>query len=150
MTAMGMMTMNEPRILPGCTTLPPMKPATNGRHGPTIGAANDGKAGDKQKAKRKTGDRFAVLNAFIDFTMGELDRGEIVVWMILFRDTRDGVAGTSQTDISRRAGMTVRGTQKALAKLVNKGLVKIVRQGRIGKGPSTYRIRALPPDRLTN
>jgi hypothetical protein len=145
-----MMTMNEPRILPGCTVLPPMKPATNGRHGPTIGEPADSKSGDKNKAKKKTGDRFAVLNAFIDFTAGELDRGELTTWLILFRDTRDGVAKTSQGDIARRAGMSARGVRKAIGKLIGKGLVKIVVQGRIGKGPSTYRIRPLPPDRLGN
>ena len=140
--------MSEPRILPGCTVLPPMQPATNGRHGSPIGDQADGK--QKTKAKKKTGDRFAVLNAFIDFTLGELDRGEIVVWLILFRDTRDGLAQVSQVSIARRAGMTVRGVQKALGRLIDKGLVKIVRQGRVGKGASSYRIRPLPPDRLTN
>lgn len=139
---------NEPRILPGCAVLPPMKPATNGKASSTNGDQTDGKA--KSQAKRKSGDRFAVLNAFVDFTMGDLDRGEIAVWMILFRDTRDGTAATSQVDIARRAGMTVRGVQKALAKLIDKGLAKIVRQGRIGKGASSYRIRPLPPDRLAN
>ncbi|MGH7192267.1 MAG: hypothetical protein ACREJM_01895 [Candidatus Saccharimonadales bacterium] len=142
--------MNEARILPGCTTLPPMKPATNGRHAPTTGAANDGKTGGKSNAKRKTGDRFAVLNAFIDFTMGELDRGEIAVWLTLFRDTRDGVAQVSQVSIARRAGMGRRGVQKVLAKLVNKGLVKIVLKGRMGKGASRYRIRSIPPERLAH
>jgi hypothetical protein len=144
------MTFENPRILPGCATLPPMKPATNGGAGSPIGAATDSKAGDKSKAKKKSGNRFATLNTFIDFSMGDLDRGEIVVWLILYRDTRDGVAATSQGSIAKRAGMTTRGVQKALGRLIDKGLVKIVVQGRIGKGASSYRIRALPPDRLTN
>lgn len=148
MTAMGMMTMNEPRILPGCTTLPPMKPATNGRHGPTIGAANDGKAGDKQKAKRKTGDRFAVLNAFIDFTMGDIDRAEMAVWFALYRDTKpDGLARTSQADLARRAGTTDRTVRRAIASLERRQLLKIVHRGGLQKGTSTYRIFPLtkPP-----
>lgn len=120
--------MSGPQILQGCDVLPPIEPATN-----NYTTTTDATAGGNGKAKRKTGDRFAMLNAFVDFTLGELDRGEIAVWLILYRDARDGVAQVSQASIARRAGMTVSGVQKALAKLASKGLAKIVRQGRIGK-----------------
>ena len=129
------------RALPGCSVLPPMPPATNGRHRPAALTKIT------NKAKGKAGERFRVLNAFIDFTLSDLDRGEAVVWLILFRDTRDGVATTSQKSIARRAGISDRAVRKALGRLNDKGLVKIVRRGRIGAGASTYRIRALPPDR---
>src|SRR5690348_14547199 len=122
------------RVLPGCSVLAP-QPVTNRRHRPAASTKIT------SKVKGKAGERFRVLNAFIDFTLGDLNRGEIVCWLILFRDTRDGVATTSQTSIARRAGISDRAVRKALGRLVKKGLVQIVKQGRIGAGPSTYRIR---------
>lgn len=135
--------MSGPAILQGCDVLPPIEPATNGRRS-TADATATGR-GDS-KAKRKAGDRFAVLNNFVDFTLGALDRTETAVWLILYRDARDGVAKTSQAELARRAGVCARTVRRALQRLETKGLVKVVRRGRIGAGASSYRIRALPPE----
>ena len=66
----------RPRILSVGNELPPMEP--------------DAPTPPKRKANRqKTGNRFAVLNAFVDAIAGELNRSEVLVWLVLFRDTRD-------------------------------------------------------------
>jgi hypothetical protein len=76
------------------------------------------KGGGKAKGKPaggKTRDRFAVLNAFVDFTLAELTRNEIAVWLVLYRDTKpDGTARTSQADLARRAGTSDRSIRRAL------------------------------------
>jgi hypothetical protein len=99
--------------------------------------------------RKRTGGRFAEINGFIDCTLANLTRSEIAVWLVLFRDTKasQGIAPTGQADIARRAGITPRGVRKALSGLIDKGLVRIVRQGRIGVGPSAYRVRGVNPDR---
>ena len=93
--------------------------------------------------KRRTGrgERFAVLNAFTDCALADLTGSEVKVWLILFRDTKaaTGTARTGQADIGRRAGLSRRGVQGALDKLAAKGLVRLVRRGRLNAGPSTYR-----------
>jgi len=92
---------------------------------------------------RGRGERFAVLNAFVDFGIAdaELTPAEALVWLVLFRDTKgDGTARTSQADIARRAGLSVRGVKLALRSLKAKGMVQVVRRGRLNAGPSTYRI----------
>ena len=96
----------------------------------------------KDKVKAGRGERFAVLNAFTDFALAGLTGAEAKVWLILFRDTKaaTGTARTGQTDIARRAGLSPRGVRKALDKLQAKGLVKLVRRGRLNKGPSVYRV----------
>jgi hypothetical protein len=88
------------------------------------------------------GERFAVLNAFSDCTLAGLTGSEAKVWLILFRDTKaaTGTARTGQADLARRAGLSVRGVQVALDKLTAKGLVQLVRRGRLNAGPSTYRV----------
>jgi hypothetical protein len=112
-------------------------------------ARHQGNSKPKGKpARRKTGNRFAVLNAFVDFTMQGLTRNEIAVWLVLYRDTKaDGTARTSQADMARRAGMGRRTVVRAIARLEWRGLLKRVYRGSIHRGMSVYRIRALPPDK---
>jgi CRP-like cAMP-binding protein len=94
--------------------------------------------------KRHTrSERFAALNAFVDFGVASagLTPAEAIVWLVLFRDTKsDGTARTGQADIARRAGLSVRSVKLALRNLRSKGLVRVVRRGRLNAGPSTYRV----------
>ena len=87
-----------------------------------------------------------VLNAFVDFALAGLTRNELAVWLVLYRDTKDGTARTSQADLARRAGVTDRTVRNALRQRAGKGLVRVAYRGGIGRGASTYRIRAMPPD----
>jgi hypothetical protein len=119
-------------ILPGCSVLPPMELAPLA-----------GRNGKPKQRKRKTADRFAVLNAFIDLTAGELTRSEIMVWLVLYRDTRNGVAKTSQADIARRAGINVRTARRAIGRLRDYRLLSIVRHGGLRQGPTTYQVQPL-------
>ncbi len=99
----------------------------------------------KPTAKRKTtGKRFEVLNSFVDETLSTLCRGDIAVWLVLYRDTRDGTARTAQSDIGRRSGLSVRGVVKALRRLEKHGLLKVVYQGGLNRGMSRYRVFPLP------
>jgi DNA-binding MarR family transcriptional regulator len=88
--------------------------------------------------------RFAEINALVDYTLAGLTPVEISVWIIIWRDTKPaGTAQTSQTDIARRAGMTVRGVQKAIRRLASHGLVKVVRSGKLRGRASVYKVRAV-------
>ena len=122
-----------PKIRPGIGALPPMNrtPAATGK-------ANGGKATEPKR--KTTGDRFRILNAFVDCSLADLTRSEIAVWLILYRDTRDGTVRGSQSNIARRAGLTVRGVQKALDKLTGRGLVRVIFKGGLNRGPSRYRV----------
>lgn len=106
---------------------------------------------DRAKGKttgRQAGDRFAVLNAFVDFTLRELTRAELAVWLALYRDTKaaDGLARTSQADLARRAGVNVRTAKRAVAKLCRRGLLAVAYRGSLRRGPSAYRVRAMERD----
>ena len=96
------------------------------------------------KPKRRTrSERFAVLNAFVDFGVADakLTPAEALVWLVLFRDTKaNGLARTGQTDIARRAGLSVRGVKKAIRALNAKGMVHVLNRGRLNVGPSVYRV----------
>jgi hypothetical protein len=92
---------HDPRIIPVGSELPPMESRPERLCKPTHGKASEpkGKAG-----KRPAGERFHVLNNFVDFTLAELSRAEIAVWLILYRDTR---GGTARTGIEARDNSTL-------------------------------------------
>ncbi len=105
---------------------------------------------DRGKAKgtagRKAADRFAVLNNFVDFTAGTLNRGELLTWLVLYRDTKDGTAATSQADLARRTGLCRRTVVFALERLEAAGLLKRVHRGGLRRGTSRYRVLGLRKD----
>ncbi len=132
-----------PRILAVGDELPPMEepePAPSGR-------PDRGKPKGKPIAgKAKAGERFAVLNAFVDFALAGLNRREIAVWLVLYRDTREGTARTSYDDLARRAGLNRRNVGRALRRLELLKLLNVVHRGGLGRGVSRYRVRGLPKD----
>ena len=134
-------TNGHPPVLPGCSVLPPMEPPR-----PRQGNAN-GKAGEKPKRTAGAGDRFATINGFVDFTLGGLTRNEAAVWLVLWRDTKDGTARTAQTDIARRAGINRRTVIRILGKLESTGLLRTVHRGGFNRGMNVYRVLPLakPP-----
>ena len=88
------------------------------------------------------GDRFRTLNGFIDGVMRDLPRSEVSVWLVIFRDVKadTGLAAVSQASMAARAGVSVRCVQKAVRSLTRRGLVTVVRRGRLGAGASIYRV----------
>ena len=87
-----------------------------------------------------------MLNAFVDFALADLSRAEIALWLVLFRDTRDGTARTSYDDLARRAGLNRRTVGRALRQLERRGLVKVVHRGGMRLGVSRYRVFGPPKD----
>lgn len=135
--------MTEPRILPGCSVLPPMTPP-NGPHRPPP----DALISKVNRPKRKAGDRFACLNSFVDFGMVALRPTEQSVWFVLWRDTKpDGTACTSQIGIARRVGLSARTVRRAIDRLWRLGFLRIVRRGGVRQGPSVYIVVPLPAPR---
>jgi len=132
-----------PRILAVGEEPPPLGgPGPTPQNCPPPGPPKGRTAG----ARAKTGERFAELNAFVDLTLADLSRAEIAVWLVLYRDTRDGTARTSYDDLARRAGLNRRNVGRAVRRLERRGLVKVVHRGGLGRGVSRYRVLALPKD----
>lgn len=120
------------------------------RLGPTPRRGAPSPAPGRGAPGTKPDGRFAVLNGFVDVELRNLTRAAIAVWLILYRDTKpEGTSRTGQTDLARRAGITPRGVRKALGELTAAGLVEVVRRGRLGSGPSAYRVRGASPPRPT-
>jgi predicted transcriptional regulator len=130
----------EPRIIPVGGELPPMEPRSERSRKPTPVKASEPKG---RTGKRSAGERFRTLNNFVDFTLAELSRAEIAVWLILYRDTRDGTARTGMADLARRAGCAKRNAVRAVQRLEKLGLVKVIHRGGFRRGVSRYRVKPL-------
>ncbi len=98
-----------------------------------------GKPKDKPDHKA-TANRFGVLNEFVDCSLAGLSKTELLVWFTLYRDTRNGTARTSQTDLARRGGVSVRAVQYATSRLEKRGLLRCVFRGGLNRGPSRWRV----------
>lgn len=95
----------------------------------------------RQSVGKKHVDRFALINGFADFAAAGLTRSEALTWVILWRDSRDGIAITSHSDIARRAGITPRAAITAVGSLLKKGLIRLVKRGGGDRGPNWYQVR---------
>lgn len=116
-------------MLSGCGVLPALEPEPL-RRPPSIPLS---------RKRRKPSERFRILNAFVDYHIKHLSRKEIAVWMVLYRDCRDGTACTSQGKIAFCGGMCPRSVRNAISALTKRGLLEIVYQGGLNRGPSIYR-----------
>jgi len=140
-----------PRVKPGLGALPPMKrqpaaarPVGRGKANATNATGDNATSGKANDPKHTTtAGRFGTLNAFVDCSLAELSRSEIAVWMVLYRDTRDGTVRTSQENVARRSGTSVRHVKKAMASLTAAGLLTVVFQGGLNRGPSRFRVNPL-------
>jgi DNA-binding MarR family transcriptional regulator len=101
-----------------------------------------------RKRKRSTVDRFRVLNAFVDYTAGGLRKSELLVWLTLYRDTRDGVATSSQRDIANRCGINRKTVERSVASLIGRGLLIVVKSGGFRRGSASYRVLPMSREQL--
>jgi|ERR1700724_2367378 len=111
----------------------------------------------KSKDRKAVGggakERWTILNNFVDFSMKELTPVEIKVWLVIYRNSKEGTARVSQRQIMRWAGCGLRHVNAAIKKLESKGLLKIVvlgkflrkKDGKVEGYSSRYRVRGLIP-----
>jgi DNA-binding transcriptional ArsR family regulator len=86
--------------------------------------------------------RWSELNEFIDFAIQKLSRTDALIWLVLFRDARNGIAKSSQTSIATRTGVSRRTVVRAIKRLQGMGLLEIAKQGGLNRGTNHYRLSA--------
>jgi hypothetical protein len=135
--------------LAGCAVLPPMEDGRKEQEPSPPPPRFQSRVAPPAKSpavradRRRTRNRFETLNAFVDLTAGKLNRSELLVWLTLYRDARDGIARTAQSDLARRTQLGTRTVRWAVKRLEGRGLLVVVRRGGLRSGPSTYRVSAV-------
>jgi hypothetical protein len=121
-------------------------PPLNAKPKPAAIPSSADNSNTKGKPNRNAGNRFGVLNAFVDYSLPGLSRGEVATWLVLYRDTKaNGIARTSIDDIARRIGANRATVLRGVAKLTKIGMLVIVYRGSMRRGPSAYRVCPLAP-----
>lgn len=92
---------------------------------------------------KRDGSRWHELNQFIDVTIRELSPRQVAVWLILFRDCRNGIASVSQVYIAQRCGLRRPTVSTAIRELEALGLVTTIHTGGVGRGVSKYRVHPM-------
>jgi hypothetical protein len=93
---------------------------------------NEGKPAGRLTRKIKA------LNQFIDYSGPELDHVEFRIWMILFRHATDGIVTRSHGLLAKDMSVSARTVQRAIGRLIEKKLVRVVQRGGLHVGASTY------------
>jgi HTH domain len=90
--------------------------------------------------------RFETFNAFIDLGMAKLTPYESAVWFVLYRDAKapDETARTAVGDIARRTGISRRTVINAIARMRELKMLRVVKQGGLNCGASTYLVFPVP------
>lgn len=102
------------------------------------------RASSRAKPSRADTSRWRTLNTFVDVIARHLSPVEIAVWMVLFRDCRDGTATASNRDLCHRTGCSLRAVTAAMKRLRAAGLLEVVKLSRHRGEPSTYTLNSTP------
>lgn len=138
---------NGPRVIPvGAEPAPLLTPAEAAEREARHASRGGGKTAKEPKQPRQgrgsaVRRRFALLNAFIDSALPNLERSAVAVWLLLYRHAKpDGTVSASVADLARRAGASDRQVQRALARLQAVGMLCRLKRGTLAGGPSVYRL----------
>lgn len=88
--------------------------------------------------------RFVTLNTFVDQVMRRLSPVESLVWIVAFRDCRNGQSSTSSQDLATRTGCSLRAVKTAVKALCKAGLMTPVTLSRHKGTASIYAVTTQP------
>lgn len=126
--------------LNGVSVMPPME----SRQSKPEKAQTQERGSSRQRSKpKRSGQRFKILNDFVDCTMQRLTPRQTSVWLCLFRDSRNGVAKSAQVYVAQRCGLKRPTVSTTIGELEALGLVVTIHQGGVNRGLSWYRVSGL-------
>ncbi len=138
-----------PMVAPEAFQGPPQTPEAAGAgEGNALGNKRPDEPSQTRPSSKASGQeprqklhRFETINTFVDVTMRGLSGRAALAWVVLWRDTKpNGLARTGVTDLARRMGCSTATAKRALAELRKRDLLEISDRGRLGRGPSSYRV----------
>jgi len=118
-----------------------------------VEAAAAGKPSSEKGSRKSTsssrpdaGDasRWRTINTFVDLIARHMSPVEIAVWIVLFRDCRDGTVKASQRNLASRSGASERSVVRAMRRLRDTGLVEVVKASKSKGEASIYHLEARP------
>jgi len=136
------------RVIPIGHEPPAMDPVRKRRNGDS--EASERKAAPLKRVADDRGrvvrQRFALLNAVVDYALPGMRRSELAAWLVLYRHAKpDGTVVASVADLARRSGCSDRAMRTALPRMQSAGLLARLKRGTLAGGPSVWRLRTPEP-----
>lgn len=113
---------------------PPPPPTRTVQREKKAGGKGGGGAGASSVKRGKSGPRIKKLRDFTTFTLHDLPRAQIAVWLAIFNCEHDGQAQIGQDRIVELSGTSKKHVGKAIKSLVARGLLEVIAQGRFRPG----------------
>ena len=106
------------------------------------GRSHYGGTGGRSTAQSPYGvaGRFRLINRFLDKHARNCSPVQAMVWVVLWRDSRDGVAKTSYSRLADRLGVSRATVARAIRLLRDMGYLEVVRRGGDLAGPTLHKI----------
>lgn len=120
---------------------PPFVPPSASTEQGTRPTRSDKRSKRKGSRTKGAGARFKDLSEFVRLRAAALTKAELAVWIAVFNFAQGGTATVTQAKLAKIAGTTERTIKRAVASLVQRGLLEIVERGRPGRC-SVYRYLA--------
>lgn len=152
--------MNDSRIIPPGSVLPPLRPSGEAAAVPAERPSPDEPRSDPARPTNskhstkpvrasfrkghqiaKSAQRFYTINDFVDVSMRGLTGAAAKVWIVLWRDTKtNGLAKTAISDLARRMGCSPTTAKRAVRELKAAGLIVVTVVGGLGRGANVYQV----------
>ena len=102
-------------------------------------SSDEGSAG---RAQRLEATRRKVLgwNKFVDLVVGGINPTAALVWAVLYRHAVEGVVTRANSQVAKDVGVSRATIKRAITMLRQAKLLRVVRQGGMHAGPTTYRL----------
>lgn len=88
-------------------------------------------------------------NNWVDMVVGGLKPIPALVWAVLYRHAREGVVTRANSTLARDLGVSKETIKRAIQTLRNERLLRVVRQGGMHVGATTYQLRVRPLKKST-
>jgi DNA-binding transcriptional MocR family regulator len=83
-------------------------------------------------------------NNWVDMVVGGLKPIPALVWAVLYRHAREGVVTRANSTLARDLGVSKETIKRAIQTLRNERLLRVVRQGGMHVGATTYQLLVRP------
>lgn len=100
-------------------------------------------------AASKTAVRFATANGFVDTMLRVVRPLDAAIWFTLWRhaDGRNRVC-IAHSQIAEMVGVHRTTARRCVERLIDAGVVRVIRRGGLRNGSTEYQIRGVNPDAL--
>jgi hypothetical protein len=103
-------------------------------------SSSEGGRDDRPRKLEATKRKVLGWNKFVDLVVGGIGPIPALVWVVLYRHATAGIVTRSNSLLAKDVGVSRETIKRAITTLRKEKLLRVVRQGGMHVGPTTYRL----------